>query len=140
MIRSDLVMKWKTVIAISVLALSALCATPRLNGQAVSATLLGTVTHQSGAVIPQAKVTITEEKTGLNYTGETNASGNYQFPNLPPGVYDVRVAYSGFQTAESKAVEVTVNSSVRADMSLTPGSTAQQVVVQAQSAALQTGG
>ena len=53
--------------------------------QAVNATLLGTVTDSSGAIVPNAKVTITEVNTGINRSGQTNESGNYTFPDMPPG-------------------------------------------------------
>ena len=65
--------------------------------QAVSATLLGTVTDASGAVVASAKVTTTEDSTGVSRSGQTNDSGNYTFPNLPPGRYSVTVEASGFE-------------------------------------------
>jgi Carboxypeptidase regulatory-like domain len=64
--------------------------------QVVSATLLGTVTDPSGAVVPGAKVTITETQTGIVHTEQANGSGNYIVPNLPPGIYAVSVAAAGF--------------------------------------------
>jgi Carboxypeptidase regulatory-like domain len=107
-------------------------------GQAVTATMLGTISDQSGAVIPNAHVTITEEKTGVSYKRDTNGSGNYEFPNLAPGVYDVNVEQAGFESAKSLAINVSVNSSVRVNLSLTVGVASQQVVVTAQGALLQT--
>ena len=61
----------------------------RVAGQAVNATLLGTVTDASGAAVANAKVTITETNTGISHTSQTNESGNYVFPDLPPGTYTV---------------------------------------------------
>jgi hypothetical protein len=58
-------------------------------GQAVTASLVGTITDASGAVVVNAKVVITETNTNVSRTGNTNESGNYSFPNLPPGVYSV---------------------------------------------------
>jgi hypothetical protein len=111
---------------------------PEAKGQAVTATMLGTINDQSGAVIPKAHVTITEEKTGVSYKRDTNESGNYEFPNLAPGIYDVAAEQTGFQSAKSLAVTVTVNNSVRVNLSLAVGSTNQEVVVSAQGALLQT--
>jgi hypothetical protein len=54
-------------------------------GQTVNATLLGSVTDASGGTVANAKVTITEVNTGVGRSGQTNESGNYTFPNLPPG-------------------------------------------------------
>src|SRR5207248_689326 len=50
--------------------------------QAVNATLLGTVTDATGAVIASAKVVVTEVNTGVSHTGQTNESGNFTFPDL----------------------------------------------------------
>src|SRR6266852_1997542 len=58
-------------------------------GQAVNATLLGTVTDASGAVVSGAKVTAAEMKTGVGRSTTTNDSGNYAFADLPPGQYEV---------------------------------------------------
>ena len=56
-------------------------------GQAVNATLLGTVTDSSGAVVVGAQVKIREMRTGLERKGVTNPSGNYEFVDLPPGLF-----------------------------------------------------
>jgi protocatechuate 3,4-dioxygenase beta subunit len=64
---------------------------PLLRGQAVNATLLGTVVDSTGALIANAKVTITEVNTGASHSSQTNDSGNYTFPDLPPGQYTVTV-------------------------------------------------
>ena len=66
-------------------------------GQAVNATLLGTVTDSSGAAIANAKITITEVNTGVAHSGQANESGNYTFPALPPGRYSVAVESRGFK-------------------------------------------
>ena len=72
--------------------------------QAVNATLLGTVTDSSGAVVPNAKVTVTEVNTGVNRSGQTNESGNYTFPDLAPGQYMVTVESSGFKKETRKDI------------------------------------
>lgn len=74
------------------------CATALLSwSQAVNATLLGTVTDASGAVVPNAKITITETQTGVNHVLRRNESGNYILPDAPPGIYAVTVEASGFK-------------------------------------------
>src|SRR4051794_32199314 len=65
-------------------------------GQAVTASLVGTVTDASGAVIVNAKVVLTETNTGVSRTSSSNESGNYAFPNLPPGMYSVTIEQAGF--------------------------------------------
>jgi len=59
--------------------------------QAVTATLLGTVSDPSGAVVPAAKIAITEQDTGVKRTVLTNVEGLYTQSFLPPGVYSVEV-------------------------------------------------
>ena len=71
---------------------------PRANGQATTATLVGTVTDTSGAVLGHATVTITDQSTGQSYTHQTNDSGNYEFTLLPPGVYSIEVADRALRT------------------------------------------
>jgi len=107
-------------------------------GQAVNATLLGTVTDSSGAAVSSAKVTITETKTGITHTSPTNDSGNYVFPDLPPGTYTVTAEQSGFKRASRAGVELIVNSSERIDLVLQPGDVSQTVTVEAETPILQT--
>ena len=75
-------------------------------GQAVSATLVGTVTDASGAVVVNAKVTVTESNTGVSRNVNTNESGNYTFPNLPPGTYTVAAEQTGFKKVSRAGVDV----------------------------------
>jgi len=112
--------------------------TSGLYARAVSASLLGAVTDSSGAVVPGAKVTITEMNTGLSRKVETNASGNYMFPALDPGRYRVTVEQPGFRTAVKEGVDVLVNTTVRADLVLQPGAISEQITVTAEVPMLQT--
>ncbi len=107
-------------------------------GQAVTGSLLGTITDASGASAPNAKVTITEVNTGISRNMQTNESGNYMFPALEPGVYRVTVELAGFRTAVKEGVAVLVNTSVRADLSLQPGVLTEAVTVTAEVPMLQT--
>src|SRR5215813_11544127 len=67
--------------------------------QAVNATLLGTITDATGAVAPNAKITITEVNTGIGRQARSNENGYYAFPDLPSGTYDVAVELQGFKKA-----------------------------------------
>src|SRR5690348_6383538 len=98
-----------------------LCLAGLCLSQTVSATLLGNVTDVSGAVVPNAKVTITETNTGVSRTGQTNESGNYSFTNLPPGMYSVSVEATGFKKETQRNVNVQVDTNTRADLTLSPG-------------------
>lgn len=107
-------------------------------GQAVTATLVGTVTDNAGGTISNAKVTITEQQTGASLTQQTNDSGNYEFTFLPPGIYTVSVANPGFETGVTRDVRVPVNTTARVDVTLHPGSVAQSVTVTDRAPLLQT--
>jgi hypothetical protein len=106
--------------------------------QAVNATLLGTVTDVSGAVVASAKVTITETNTAVSRTAETNGSGNYAFPDLPPGQYTVSVEMPGFKKEAKTNIDLLVNTSTRVDLQLQPGNVSESIEVSAESAILQT--
>jgi hypothetical protein len=106
--------------------------------QAVNATLLGTVTDPSGAVVPNAKVTITETQTGITHTAETNDSGNWIAPDLPPGLYAVSVGASGFKRETRRDVSLLVDTTTRIDLQLTPGSVSETIEVTGAPPLLQT--
>src|SRR5258708_2095343 len=122
--------------------LAALCvllfSSPSALGQAVNATLLGTVTDSSAAAVANVKVTITETNTGISRTSQTNESGNYVFPDLPPGTYAVTAELSGFKRASRVAIDVIVNTSQRVDLLLQPGNVSETVVVEEETPILQT--
>src|SRR5256886_6000886 len=107
-------------------------------GQAVNATLLGTVTDSSGAAVAEAKVTATETKTGLSRSTTTNDSGNYAFADLPPGQYEVATEKQGFKKVVRSAVDVVVNTDTRVNLTLEPGAITESVVVNAETPILQT--
>ncbi len=107
-------------------------------GQAVNGTLLGTINDSSGATVAGAKVSATEVNTGINRESTSNESGNFTFPDLPPGKYRVLVELAGFEKAARENIDVLVNSSVRMDVTLTPGSINDTITVSAETAILQT--
>jgi hypothetical protein len=107
-------------------------------GQAVNATLLGTVTDSSGASVANAKVTITETNTGIGHTSQTNESGNYIFPDLPPGTYRVIAEQSGFKRESRAGIDLIVNSTERVDLVLQPGNMSETITVEAETPILQT--
>jgi outer membrane receptor protein involved in Fe transport len=106
--------------------------------QAVNATLVGTVTDASGAVVSGAHVVIKEKSTGITHTVATNESGNYVVANLPPGSYDVTSQMQGFKSATRSAVAIEVNSTVRVDFSLKPGAEGETITVTEMAPILET--
>src|SRR5579884_892425 len=107
-------------------------------GQAVNGSIVGTVTDVSGAVVPQARVTITEVNKNVSLSTETNSSGNYSFPDVPPGNYEVTVEKTGFARAVRSGIMLFVNSTARVNLTLRPGQMTQTVNVKSQIPLLQT--
>jgi hypothetical protein len=111
---------------------------PHAQGQTVDATLLGTVTDSSGAAAANVKLTITETNTGITRSSQTNESGNYVVPDLPPGTYTVTAELPGFKRASRLAIDVVVNTSQRVDLVLQPGNVSETVTVEVETPILQT--
>src|SRR5712664_4976799 len=111
---------------------------PTAFAQAVSATLIGTVTDSSGATVPSAVVTVTESQTGVSRKTSTTSDGVYTVPYLAPGVYRVEVENTGFKKFSRENVGLAVSSTVRIDATLEPGAVTETVDVKAESPILQT--
>ncbi len=107
-------------------------------GQAVTGTLVGTVTDISKAAVPGATITATETATGVVSTTSTNALGAYSMPYLRPGTYNINVQAQGFATMVWDNVPLAVAASVRVDASLRPGAVSEKLEVTAQAPLLQT--
>jgi Carboxypeptidase regulatory-like domain len=107
-------------------------------GQAVTGTLVGTVTDPTGAVVANAPVSITNEGTAAVASSTSNESGNYNFTFLPPGAYTVTITAPGFQKKVTRGVNVPVNTTTRVDVSLQAGSASQTITVSDQAPLLQT--
>ncbi len=109
-----------------------------LNGQALSGSLLGTITDASGANVPGATVTSINTGTGQEWTTTANSVGLYSFAALPPGSYNITVGATGFQTSRIQGVVVNANVAVRTDVRLQLGQVSETVEVSANAAVLQT--
>lgn len=101
-------------------------------------TVLGTVSDGTGAVIPGAQITITEDATGVATTLETDAAGNYIRPLLKPGSYRVEVEASGFKKAIQTGIVLQSGGRVQANFVLELGQVTETIEVTAQPPALQT--
>src|SRR3984893_7680556 len=124
--------------ALLLLATILLGSSASIMGQAVNATLLGTVTDSSGAPVANGKVSLTETNTGITHNSQTNESGNYVLPDLPPGTYSVTAELAGFKRASRVGIDVIVNTTQRVDLVLQPGNVSETVTVEAETAILQT--
>jgi len=94
----------KVIIGLLSVLVIALLMTPSLVAQSlVSGDLTGTITDPSGAVVPNATVTLKSTGTGQTRTTTSNNSGAYRFSLLQPGSYTVTATASGFSKAETTA-------------------------------------
>ncbi len=109
-----------------------------VQAQSFRGSMVGLVTDANGAIVPEAKVTLTEIRTAVERTIVTNSTGNYTFPDIIPGVYKVMVSKSGFKTVNSSAITITTNQTARFDTVLSAGDISQTVEVTAQASSLNT--
>lgn len=106
--------------------------------QSDAASLSGTVTDPSGAVVPNAKVTVTDTATKDSHVVTTNGTGNFTVPNLRPSGYDIRIEASGFQTTTLNSVKLDPSIGRHVDATLKIGDSGETVTVEAGANTLQT--
>lgn len=92
------------------------------SAQSVYGSIFGTVSDKSGAVIPNATVTVTDEAKGTVVTVTSNGSGDYSVPHLIPDVYDLKVVIKGFSPFETKGIKVEADTAPRIDPTMDVGS------------------
>jgi hypothetical protein len=110
------------------LLLLALLAAPAF-AQRTTGTLVGTVTDDTGAVLPGVTVTLSGESVVGATDAQTNADGFYRFGALPPGYYNVAFSISGFATTKRPNVRVSVGGTAVADATMKVGGLEQEITV-----------
>ena len=108
-----------------------------LAAQAVTGTILGTVTDSTGALIPGATITLTHAGTGLTRTVVSDAAGEYTAPSLPTGKYTVTAELSGFKTVAQPDVDLGVDQRVRINVRLEIGTVSETITITGQSPLVQ---
>ncbi len=104
--------------------------------QSFNATISGTVTDPTGAVVPNVELRLTAVATGAVAKFTTGPDGLYSFPNLQQGVYELKVSAKGFREYLQKGIAVNLNESVRVDVKLELGTAVQTVEVTANASPL----
>ena len=99
--------------------------------QSVNSSIQGSVADTSGAMVPGADVKLTNVRTGVVLQTKSDASGNYSFPSVPPGVYSLEVSRQGFATYNLTQFNVVVGQHATENATLNVSSTTQSVTVQA---------
>jgi Carboxypeptidase regulatory-like domain len=108
--------------------------------QRITASIRGTVTDTTGAVVPGATITVNNESTGFSRSSVSNASGSYSFAELPLGTYTVEVTLSGFKSVVRKGIVLNVADVHVEDVQLEAGGVNETVTVDVPSVAIQTVG
>jgi hypothetical protein len=103
-----------------------------------SGTIRGVVTDPSGAVIAGADVSVINQASGVTRSSKSNDSGEYVFPELAPGTYQVHVKQGNFKEFVARDVELHVSSSAVVDVKLEMGRTTEQVTVEANAVQVQS--
>ncbi len=112
---------------LTVLCLASLLAV----AQVEQGTLAGTVTDQSGALVPGVRVTARNTQTGVEVSTRTNTEGLYRIPYLHPGTYDVSAEAEGFKKARVTGVNLTVGLTATVDVALEVGAVQNEVTITA---------
>jgi Carboxypeptidase regulatory-like domain len=122
----------KPKFAIGLLFIVAFVVSPKLLWATVTGRIVGTVVDATGVPVPGATVTLQNADTGLSRSTTTDATGSYEFLEVPVGEnYVVRVSYSGFRDATQSGITLLVNQVFRADFKLQVGSLTEKVEVTA---------
>jgi hypothetical protein len=106
--------------------------------QTTSTSILGTVIDASGSSVADATVTALEVDTGIKREQVTSSAGNFNFPLLNPGTYEVTVTKSGFKTETRPGVLLELNQKARVDFTLQVGAVTERVEIQAAAPILNT--
>jgi hypothetical protein len=101
----------------------------RLFGQSATASLTGLVQDSSGAIIPEATVTVTNVATNEVRTAKSNSQGYYLFPVLPPAVYRLTVQFQGFKQFVQENLHMDVDLALSVNVKLEVGGESQSIVV-----------
>jgi hypothetical protein len=104
----------------------------------ISGDITGTVTDPSGATVPDASVTLTNESTNASQGTTTNAQGSYRFAFVPPGSYKIGVSASGFQKQTRSGIVVTAGQPTTVSMQLAVAGASASVTVEAAGALVQS--
>ncbi|MFM2125805.1 MAG: hypothetical protein RL328_2256, partial [Acidobacteriota bacterium] len=124
------------IVGLSLLTLLAL--TAPVSAQTASATITGTITDPSGAVMANAPVTVRNLATGVVSTGASSTTGNYTVSQLPVGDYELTVESSGFKKYIHSNFHLAAAQTVREDITLEVGQTTESVTVTAETSLLKT--
>ncbi len=111
----------------------------QLPAQTATGVITGSLTDSTGAVIPSAKVTLTDQQTNQAREQMSNESGIYEFRALPRGNYTLSAELDGFKKEEVTGIQLTVAQTLRLDVQMEVGALTEQVTVEATAGLVQVG-
>src|SRR5262249_29202111 len=101
------------------------------SAQNITATLLGTLKDETGAVLPGVDITIIHLATNRSYQVLSDDTGSYRLPLLPPGEYSITAQLAGFRTEVRSGIVLQVDQVARVDLMLSVGTTTDRILVTA---------
>jgi Carboxypeptidase regulatory-like domain/TonB dependent receptor len=128
----------KNVALCLALLIFAMLAPQVVTAQAVYGSVFGTVTDSTGAVVPNATVTVTDTTKGTSVSVQSDASGEYRVQHLIPDTYNVTAEATGFSKVTTANIVVYADTAPKVDISLSVGSASNTVTVSAEAPLLQT--
>ncbi|WP_446744439.1 carboxypeptidase regulatory-like domain-containing protein [Silvibacterium acidisoli] len=129
---------FQTLFAVIALIVMALAGTAAAHAQAVYGSIFGTVTDASGAVVPNATVSVIDISKNTKVSVQTNSSGSYTVQHLIPDTYRVEVEAGGFSKSTTDNVIVYADTAPKVDVKMTIGSVANTVTVTTAAPLLET--
>ena len=136
--RTPLLPRLRFVVSLTLICLGLLSIQNRASAQVDEGAITGTVQDSSGAVVPDAQVTLVNTDQGITLQTKTNSSGGYTFSPVRIGNYELNVTAKGFSKTTQKNIRVQVAQVVQANISLTPGAATETVEVNTAPPVLQT--
>ena len=112
----------RTALVLAIIACASSFLVVTASAQSVYGSIFGTVSDNTGAVIPNATITVTDVSKGTVVTVTSNASGDYSVPHLIPDTYNLKVVAKGFKPFEAQGIQVQADTAPRIDPTMTVGS------------------
>src|SRR5438046_1353603 len=120
-------MKKQTALCFAIVILGCLVALNPVYAQAIFGSVQGSVTDESGAVLPGVRVTVKNIDTGITLTTESNSAGRYFVGEVRPGRYELQATAQGFTQFVQTGFTVRVEDQLRVDVKLRVGQISERV-------------